>query len=129
MLTIFKISQDKDVCYNTLCGLCKKKTLCICLQCEISLALTPESLNDNRTKWTFAEANWGSSTQAQSYSSALKAMLELNRVEEHVKNFRPQVLVLTGMPGSRPPLVDFANLITKGLSLLVCAHILKVSNG
>jgi solute carrier family 12 sodium/potassium/chloride transporter 2 len=71
------------------------------------------------------EANWGSSTQAQSYSSALKAMLELNRVEEHVKNFRPQVLVLTGMPGSRPPLVDFANLITKGLSLLVCAHILK----
>jgi hypothetical protein len=55
-------------------------------------------------------------------------MLELNRVEEHVKNFRPQVLVLTGMPGSRPPLVDFANLITKGLSLLVCAHILKVSN-
>jgi solute carrier family 12 sodium/potassium/chloride transporter 2 len=55
-------------------------------------------------------------------------MLELNRVEEHVKNFRPQVLVLTGMPGSRPPLVDFAYLITKGLSLLVCAHILKVSN-
>ncbi|PNF22995.1 hypothetical protein B7P43_G10392 [Cryptotermes secundus] len=71
------------------------------------------------------EVNWGSSTQAHSYSSALKAMLELNRVEEHVKNFRPQVLVLTGMPGSRPPLVDFAYLITKGLSLLVCADILK----
>lgn len=76
----------------------------------------------------FLDVNWGSSTQAHSYSSALKAMLELNRVEEHVKNFRPQVLVLTGMPGSRPPLVDFAYLITKGLSLLVCANILKVSN-
>ncbi|XP_021936563.1 bumetanide-sensitive sodium-(potassium)-chloride cotransporter-like isoform X2 [Zootermopsis nevadensis] len=74
------------------------------------------------------EVNWGSSTQAHSYSSALKAMLELNRVEEHVKNFRPQVLVLTGMPGSRPPLVDFAYLITKGLSLLVCAHILKATH-
>ncbi|KAJ4451627.1 hypothetical protein ANN_03096, partial [Periplaneta americana] len=75
------------------------------------------------------EVNWGSSAQAHSYSSALKAMLELNRVEEHVKNFRPQVLVLTGMPGTRPPLVDFANLITKGLSLLVCGNILKNMGG
>jgi solute carrier family 12 sodium/potassium/chloride transporter 2 len=78
--------------------------------------------------YIFTDVNWGSSTQAHSYNSALKAMLELNRVEEHVKNFRPQVLVLTGMPGSRPPLVDFAYLITKGLSLLVCAHIFKASN-
>ncbi|KAF4526779.1 hypothetical protein B566_EDAN012319 [Ephemera danica] len=59
------------------------------------------------------EANWGSSTQAQSYNTALKSMQELNTVEDHVKNYRPQILLLTGMPGSRPPLVDFANLITK----------------
>ncbi|CAB3385070.1 Hypothetical predicted protein [Cloeon dipterum] len=70
------------------------------------------------------DANWGSSAQAQSYSSALKSMQELNSVEEHVKNYRPQLLVLTGMPGARPPLVDFANLITKNVSLLICGHVL-----
>jgi solute carrier family 12 sodium/potassium/chloride transporter 2 len=72
------------------------------------------------------EVNWGSSTQAQSYKSALKSMQELIFVEEHVKNYRPQLLVLTGMPGSRPPLVDFANLITKKVSLLICGHVLQV---
>ncbi|XP_066994465.2 bumetanide-sensitive sodium-(potassium)-chloride cotransporter isoform X2 [Anabrus simplex] len=71
------------------------------------------------------EVNWGSSTQAHIYNSALKSTHELNRMEEHVKNYRPQILVLTGMPGSRPPLVDFANLITKGLSLLICAYAQK----
>ena len=35
-----------------------------------------------------------------------------------------QVLVLTGNPAHRPPLVDFANLITKKLSLLVCGHVI-----
>jgi solute carrier family 12 (sodium/potassium/chloride transporter), member 2 len=54
-------------------------------------------------------------------------MQELNSVEEHVKNYRPQLLVLTGMPGARPPLVDFANLITKKVSLLICGHILLVT--
>ena len=35
--------------------------------------------------------NWGSSTQAAQYVSALKSTLDLNIVEEHVKNYRPQV--------------------------------------
>ncbi|CAG0890209.1 unnamed protein product [Cyprideis torosa] len=38
------------------------------------------------------EANWGSSTQAQAYVSALKSINELNRVDDHVKNYRPQLL-------------------------------------
>lgn len=70
--------------------------------------------------------NWGSSTQAQVYSLALRSVLELNGLEEHVKNYRPQILVLSGEPGSRPPLVQFANLITKGLSLLVCGNVAMV---
>lgn len=36
-----------------------------------------------------------------------------------------QVLVLTGNPAHRPPLVDFANLITKKLSLLICGHVVS----
>lgn len=72
------------------------------------------------------DVNWGSSTQAQSYNSALKSIQDLNVVEEHVKNYRPQVLVLSGMPSARPPLIDFANLIVKNLSLMVCAQVVKV---
>lgn len=46
------------------------------------------------------EVNWGSSTQAQSYNKALKSIQDLNYVEEHVKNYRPQILVLSGMLGN-----------------------------
>ncbi|KAB7507825.1 Solute carrier family 12 member 3 [Armadillidium nasatum] len=71
------------------------------------------------------DVNWGSSTQAQTYVSALKSTLELIAVEDHIKNYRPQVLLFSGSPGSRPPLVDFANSITKNLSFLSCANIVK----
>ncbi|XP_076355508.1 solute carrier family 12 member 2-like isoform X1 [Tachypleus tridentatus] len=69
------------------------------------------------------DANWGSSTQAQTYKSALSTVIKLNRVEEHVKNYRPQILLLSGHPNSRPPLVDFTYNICKSLSLLVCGNI------
>lgn len=69
--------------------------------------------------------NWGSSTQAQTYKTALNSVQELVTVEEHVKNYRPQILVLSGLPSSRPPLIDFAYLICKQLSLMVCGHIMK----
>ncbi|KAK9884761.1 hypothetical protein WA026_007609 [Henosepilachna vigintioctopunctata] len=69
------------------------------------------------------DVNWGSTTQAQMYKTALQSVQQLNTVEEHVKNYRPQILALTGMPSARPALVDFAYLITKNLSMLVCGHI------
>ncbi|XP_054715236.1 solute carrier family 12 member 2-like [Uloborus diversus] len=71
------------------------------------------------------DVNWGSSTQAQTYKTALSSAFRLNQVHEHVKNYRPQILVLTGCPSSRPPLIDFAYHITKKISLLVCGHISK----
>ncbi|XP_042861757.1 bumetanide-sensitive sodium-(potassium)-chloride cotransporter-like isoform X1 [Penaeus japonicus] len=71
------------------------------------------------------DVNWGSSTQAQTYVSALKSTLDLITVEEHVKNYRPQLLVLTGPPGTRPPLLDFAQSITKNISLLACGHVIQ----
>nr|QCG86252.1 Na+/K+/2Cl- cotransporter [Cypridopsis vidua] len=70
------------------------------------------------------DANWGSSMQAAAYSGALKAVHDLSNIEEHVKNFRPQILCMSGFPGARPPLVDFANLITKHSSLLICGNII-----
>uniref|UniRef100_A0A914X9Q7 Solute carrier family 12 member 2 n=1 Tax=Plectus sambesii TaxID=2011161 RepID=A0A914X9Q7_9BILA len=69
------------------------------------------------------EANWGSSMQANNYRSTLLAMLKLTNSEDHVKNYRPQVLVMTGNPAARAALVDFAYNITKGRSLMVCGHI------
>ena len=70
------------------------------------------------------EVNWGSSTQTQSFVSALKAVQTLAKVEDHVKNYRPKLIVLSGEPSTRPCLVDFANLLTKRLSLLQFAQII-----
>lgn len=71
--------------------------------------------------------NWGSSGQAQAYKTALITAQRLNRTEEHVKTYTPQVLVMTGLPNMRPSLVDFAYLLCKNNSLMVCGDILKVS--
>lgn len=71
------------------------------------------------------DVNWGSTTQAQTYKNALLSVLQLNNVDEHVKNYRPQILVMAGTPNTRPILVDFANLLTKNLSLLICGHVFK----
>ncbi|PVD19572.1 hypothetical protein C0Q70_20062 [Pomacea canaliculata] len=69
------------------------------------------------------DVNWGSSAQAHAYNDALKSTLSLMNVNEHVKNFRPQILALTGYPRNRPALVDFTSCITKRQSLLVCGHV------
>merc|ERR1719447_1920518 len=71
------------------------------------------------------EANWGSSAQAQVFVNALKGVRSLTDTADHVKNYRPKLIVLTGNPATRPPLVDFANLITKKLSLLICGHVIS----
>lgn len=76
------------------------------------------------------DVNWGSSTQEQTYKTALSAALRLQRVGDHIKNYHPQVLVLAGCPHSRPPLLDLANLITKHHSLLIVGDVIqnKISN-
>uniref|UniRef100_A0A669BMX3 Solute carrier family 12 member 3 n=1 Tax=Oreochromis niloticus TaxID=8128 RepID=A0A669BMX3_ORENI len=70
------------------------------------------------------DVNWGSSVQASSYNMALSKCAGLNSVEDHVKNYRPQCLVLTGPPSSRPALVDLVSCFTKDLSLMLCGNVL-----
>ncbi|KAI3411843.1 hypothetical protein GPALN_001906 [Globodera pallida] len=70
------------------------------------------------------DVNWGSSGQAHSYRNALQYVSKLERTEEHVKNYRPQLMVLTGNPAARAGLVDFAYSITKGSSLLMCGYVI-----
>ncbi|CAD5232278.1 unnamed protein product [Bursaphelenchus xylophilus] len=69
------------------------------------------------------DVNWGSSTQAHSYRNALHAVTRLENTDEHVKNYRPQILVLTGNPAARPSLVDFVSNITKDTSLMICGYV------
>uniref|UniRef100_H9GCY6 Solute carrier family 12 member 3 n=1 Tax=Anolis carolinensis TaxID=28377 RepID=H9GCY6_ANOCA len=68
--------------------------------------------------------NWGSSVQAGSYNMALNYSVGLNEVDDHIKNYRPQCLVLTGPPNFRPALVDFVGTFTKNVSLMICGNVL-----
>uniref|UniRef100_A0A8C1VUL3 Solute carrier family 12 member 10, tandem duplicate 3 n=1 Tax=Cyprinus carpio TaxID=7962 RepID=A0A8C1VUL3_CYPCA len=70
--------------------------------------------------------NWGTSYQAGFYNMALSFSMSLTSVEDHVKNFRPQCLVLTGPPNIRPALVDFVGTFTKNISLMICGNIIMV---
>ncbi|XP_067829448.1 solute carrier family 12 member 1 isoform X1 [Heptranchias perlo] len=69
------------------------------------------------------EVNWGSSAQAMSYVTALQDALSLTGVNDHIKNFRPQCIVLTGSPISRPALLDLTLAFTKNFSLCICSQV------
>uniref|UniRef100_A0A8B9SEV8 Solute carrier family 12 member 2 n=1 Tax=Apteryx owenii TaxID=8824 RepID=A0A8B9SEV8_APTOW len=69
------------------------------------------------------DVNWGSSTQALTYLSALQHSIRLSGVEDHVKNFRPQCLIMTGAPNSRPALLDLVHAFTKNVGLMICGHV------
>ena len=81
----------------------------------------------NLTFTNISDANWGSSTQAHQFVTALKDVQSLSEVPDHVKNYRPKLLVFSGPPSHRQPLVDFSYLITKKLSLMICSHVETVS--
>uniref|UniRef100_A0A8D0L9S1 Solute carrier family 12 member 2 n=1 Tax=Sphenodon punctatus TaxID=8508 RepID=A0A8D0L9S1_SPHPU len=69
------------------------------------------------------DVNWGSSTQALTYLNTLQHAVRLSGVEDHVKNFRPQCLVMTGTPSSRPALLHLVHAFTKNVGLMICGHI------
>uniref|UniRef100_A0A672I4U1 Solute carrier family 12 member 2 n=1 Tax=Salarias fasciatus TaxID=181472 RepID=A0A672I4U1_SALFA len=75
------------------------------------------------------DVNWGSSTQALTYHQALTHTLHLSGVEDHIKNFRPQCLVMTGYPNSRPALLDLVHSFTKNVGLMICGHVRTVIAG
>lgn len=48
-------------------------------------------------------------------------------IQHHVKNYIPNIMVLSGEPESRKELVYLAYLITKNNSVQVCVNIKKVN--
>ncbi|CAL9701392.1 unnamed protein product [Knipowitschia caucasica] len=69
------------------------------------------------------DVNWGSSTQAVTYVSAVNNALSLSGVNEHVKNFRPQILVLTASVRTRPALLDLAHSFTKSFGMCLTCEV------
>ncbi|XP_052869377.1 bumetanide-sensitive sodium-(potassium)-chloride cotransporter-like [Anopheles cruzii] len=69
--------------------------------------------------------NWGSTTQEQTYKTALAAALKLRQIGDHVKNYHPSVLVLAGNPLTRLPLVDLAHQITKHHALMIVGDVVR----
>jgi solute carrier family 12 sodium/potassium/chloride transporter 2 len=67
--------------------------------------------------------NWGSTTEDQVFTKALSSLNRLNQIPNHVKNYRPSILLLAGNPSARQPLVSFANCLTKNVGLLNVAQI------
>ncbi|GMR41789.1 hypothetical protein PMAYCL1PPCAC_11984, partial [Pristionchus mayeri] len=77
-------------------------------------------------KYRKPDVNWGSSMHANSYKQTLQGMHRLTKAEEHVKNYRPQILVLSSPSSSHLPL--FAHSITRGASLLISATVQESSS-
>lgn len=75
--------------------------------------------------FTKPQVNWGSSSQAFSFVQALRYALRLEGIEDHVKNFRPNCLVLTGRPQDRPNLAHIVSQITKNVGLMVYGNVKK----
>ncbi|XP_054163033.1 solute carrier family 12 member 3-like [Oppia nitens] len=70
-----------------------------------------------------SKANWGSSTEACCFDCARSLTFRLNKQEDHIKSYRPIVLLLSGNPKNRQVLVDMANRITKGHGMLFLSHV------
>lgn len=69
------------------------------------------------------DANWGSSTQEQTYRTLISAAFRLQQTGEHIKNYHPQILVLAGNPITRPALIDLGSVLTNNNALLMVGDV------
>ncbi|CAG2166881.1 unnamed protein product [Oppiella nova] len=80
------------------------------------------------------DVNWGTSKRAHIYNSALTAALKLNSIGDHVKNFRPSILLMTGYKSSwrdclPNDLIDYYSVILFALENELSVMILRIQEG
>ncbi len=67
---------------------------------------------------------WGDVRSGYAYRRARNALLTLENERYHPKNWRPSILTLSGVAGSRMHLVKYANLLSAGRGLVSLAQII-----
>ena len=68
--------------------------------------------------------NWGDSSQAARHMRATQAMYSLEMTKEHIKNWRPQYLFLTGNIDERPDLIIAMKLLKKSRGVTIAGNVI-----
>ncbi|XP_060807464.1 solute carrier family 12 member 9 isoform X3 [Amyelois transitella] len=111
---------------TSLLGLCGCAALVFALRplyaCGAALACTSLVLALHLLSPAAADPKWGSLSQALIFHQVRKYLLLLDPRREHVKFWRPQMLLLIASPRQSAPLIDFVNDQKKG-GLFVIGHV------
>eukprot|EP00494_Astrolonche_serrata_P023878 UN24136 len=74
-------------------------------------------------EYTNPPVNWGSAMQSRNYVNAIENILQLRKCRMHIKNFRPNFLIMTGTPEKRKHLVYFGQTLRELKSLIIYGDI------